>query len=88
VAALEAFSFIEGGLSFDGLDTESGPADALVLVPKEVFVPSVRDFCMTYLHWNGDKIVQYSGEKLWKGVIIQMLCSVGFFPALFYTFFR
>ncbi|KAG7085514.1 hypothetical protein E1B28_003074 [Marasmius oreades] len=74
-AELEAYSFIEHGVSFDGLDAESRPNNTLVLVPKEVFIPAVRDFCTSYLHWSGDTIVQYLSRKLWTGVIIQMLCS-------------
>ncbi|KAG7096330.1 hypothetical protein E1B28_003774 [Marasmius oreades] len=80
-AALEAYSFIKHGFSVDSLDEESRPGNAVALVPKEVSIPMVRDFCMTYLHWNEDTIVQYLSKKLWTGVIIQMLCL----PFLIYS---
>ncbi|KAL0057957.1 hypothetical protein AAF712_015385 [Marasmius tenuissimus] len=74
-AAIQAYSFIRDGPSFDQLDIKPKWTDSYTLVPKEVFLPAVRDFCTTYLHWSGDDTVCYLNKKLWAGVIMQMLLS-------------
>ncbi|KAK1219182.1 hypothetical protein PQX77_018116 [Marasmius sp. AFHP31] len=73
--AISAYSFIKDGPPFNGLNLMLKQTDSYPLVPKEIFIPAIRDFCTTYLHWTSNDTVRYFNKRLWRGVIIQMLSS-------------
>ncbi|KAL0566421.1 hypothetical protein V5O48_015592 [Marasmius crinis-equi] len=72
---LKAYNYIQEGISFDRLDKKENPGTPRILTLNEVHIHSVRDFCITYMHWDCAKILQYFARKVWAGVIIQMLHS-------------
>ncbi|KAF9071275.1 PIN domain-like protein, partial [Rhodocollybia butyracea] len=64
--------FLSPPTSWSGSD----PARTFEITPRVHYLPGIAAFCTTHIGWSPEVTLTRCHEKLWRGVIIRILCSV------------